>query len=291
MIADDMARTPALKALLSQYDRRIKKIIYEASRALQGDVPLLMVKESIYVVSLCAKSSGVIGEVKQVFDLRQRLSDAELQDEINLMAGGGGSVLRTVAENLKVELGDVKQSLDMASQGVADTDYGDVADTLLRVAGTLVMINLNKESQQIKARAANVRTWTVDQVDPQGLDFQELVDDLLLVENAVAGLERSLSPADEMHREANNKHISLYQLDEARVAVVGECRAGLALTKRAVGSFMESNWDSMHLTNVPSTLGSVSGGLTFLELDRAKGIMDACRNYIEHTLWSRFLIH
>ena len=168
--------------------------IRDSSRALQGDVPLLMVKESIYVVSLCAKSSGVIGEVKQVFDLRQRLSDAELQDEINLMAGGGGSVLRTVAENLKVELGDVKQSLDMASQGVADTDYGDVADTLLRVAGTLVMINLNKESQQIKARAANVRTWTVDQVDPQGLDFQELVDDLLLVELSLIHISEPTRP-------------------------------------------------------------------------------------------------
>ena len=43
----------------------------------------------------------------------------------------------------------------------------------------------------------------------------------------------------------------------------------------------------MHLTNVPSTLGSVSGGLTFLELDRAKGIMDACRNYIEQTLLAK----
>ena len=41
MIADQMALTPARKALLSQYDRQIKKIIYEGSRALQSDVPVL----------------------------------------------------------------------------------------------------------------------------------------------------------------------------------------------------------------------------------------------------------
>jgi len=68
---------------------------------------------------------------------------------------------------------------------------------------------------------------------------------------------------------------------------VGECRSGLTLTKRAVASFVENNWDSMHLTNVPATLTSVSGGLTFLELDRAKAVMDACRNYIEQVLLAR----
>ena len=288
MIADQMALTPARKALLSQYDRQIKKIIYEGSRALQSDVPLLMVKESIYVVSLCSRASGVLAEIKQVYDLRSRLTDAELQDEIALMSGGSGSVLRTVAENLKTELADVKQSLDLAAQGVADTDYADVAESLMRVAGTLVMVHLNQEAALLKERAAKVRQWQAGNVDPQGLEFQGLVDDLLAIENAVAGLERSLTPADDIRNaETRNSKISLYQLDEARVAVVGECRSGLTLTKRAVASFVENNWDSMHLTNVPPTLAAVSGGLTFLELDRAKGVMDACRSYIEQVLLAR----
>lgn len=285
MLADDMVLTPARKALLSQYDRQIKKIIYEGGRALQSDVPLLMIKESIYVVSLCSRASGVLSEIKQVYDLRSRLTDRELQDEIALMSGGSGSVLRTVAENLKVELADVKQSLDLASQGVADNDYEDVANSLKRIAGSLVMVHLESQAQILKERAEKVRAWKTQNIDPQGLDFQELVDDLLTVENAIAGLERSLVPQDDMHRNENtNSKVSLYQLDEARVAVVAECRSGLTLTKRAVGSYVENNWDAMHLSNVPGTLAAVSGGLTFLELGRARAVMDACRSYIEQTL-------
>tara|TARA_R110002073_G_scaffold25832_1_gene85100 strand:- start:49576 stop:51270 length:1695 start_codon:yes stop_codon:yes gene_type:complete len=284
MIADEMVLTPARKALLSQYDRQIKKVIYEGVRVLQADVPLLMVKESIYVASLCSQSSGLIGEVKQVYDLRPRLTAAVLQDETVLMSGGGGSVLRTVAGNLKTELGDVKQSLEMASQGVADTDYADVADALGRIAGTLIMVNLNQEAAKIRERATIVRAWKSEAIDPMGLEFQEFIDDLLSIENAIAGLERTMTPLDDVKNQEHNSRISLYQLDEARVAVVGESRSGLALTKRGVASYVESSWDHMHLANIPSTLASVSGGLTFLNLHRAKAVMDACRQYIEQTL-------
>ena len=68
------------------------------------------------------------------------------------------------------------------------------------------------------------------------------------------------------------------------MAVVGECRSGLTLMKRAVTSYMDNNWDRMHLSNLPGTLASVSGGLVFLELDRAKGVMEAAREYVEQTL-------
>ena len=172
----------------------------------------------------------------------------------------------------------------LAAQGVADTDYNDVADELDRVAGTLTMVKLDKEAAQVRERANEVRDWKADQVDLEGLGFQKLVDDLLMVENAVATLERRVAPGDDVHKEARNKGISLYQLDAARMTVVQECRSGLALTKRSVSSFLDNNFDRMHLSSLPGTLSGVVGGLTFLELDRARAVLEACRNYIEQTL-------
>jgi hypothetical protein len=58
----------------------------------------------------------------------------------------------------------------------------------------------------------------------------------------------------------------------------------LTLTKRAIASYVESNFDPAHLGNIPASLEGVSGGLTFLELSRARAVMDACRNYIEQAL-------
>ena len=68
------------------------------------------------------------------------------------------------------------------------------------------------------------------------------------------------------------------------MTVVAECRAGVSLTKRSLSSYIDSGGDRMHLSNVPAVLGGLSGGLTFLELIRAKAIVEGCRTYIESKL-------
>ena len=284
MISDEMKLTPARKHLLSQFDRQIKRLVYEGEHALDSDAPLLLIKDSVYIVSLCQHDQGLIGEIKRAFSVSARFSDAALQDELSLMSGAGGSVIRTVAVAMKEELAGIKNALDLAAQGAADTDYGELADTLARLAGTLIMIGQNRESAQIRSRAEQVRNWRAGAIDPEGMDFQGLVDDLLMVENAVATLERRFAPVDDINREVRNTRISLYQLDEARMTVVGECRAGMSLTKRSLTSFIDSQGDRMHLSNVPAVLTGVAGGLMFLELDRARAVLEGCRRFIEQQL-------
>ncbi|MCG8393221.1 MAG: hypothetical protein MI745_09070 [Pseudomonadales bacterium] len=283
MVADDMAVTAARKALLSQYDRQLKKLVYDGEQALSQEAPLLLIKESLYIISLSRVEGGIIGEVKEGFGLKSDVSDTVLQRELALMTGASGSVIRSVASAMRDEIGDLKESLDMASQGVADTNYHSVAESLSRLGSTLAMIGKDDEAKVVKQRAAQVSKWAPDQ-DVESADFQSLVDDLLMVENVAANLERSLAPEDDVHRASNNTSISLYQLDDARMTVVGECRAGLALAKRSISSFMDNNWDSMHLTNLPGTFASIAGGLMFLELERAKAVTEACHKYIAQRL-------
>ncbi len=285
MYRDQMAITPARKALLSQYDRQLKKLVYSGDQAVTEDAPLLLIKESLYIVSLSAQNSGVIGNVKQAFGLKSEVNDVVLQRELLFMTGASGSVTRSVASAMRDEIADLKESLDLASQGVADTNYESVAAGLNRLGSTLDMINKDKESRAIKQRAQDVARWAPDQ-NVEGEAFHALVDDLLIVENVVAGLERSINPEDDVHRSANNSRISLYQLNDARMTVVGECRAGLALAKRSISSFMDNNWDAMHLSNLPGTFASIAGGLMFLELDRAKAVTEACHKYISNRLLS-----
>ncbi|EKF74905.1 hypothetical protein A11A3_06725 [Alcanivorax hongdengensis A-11-3] len=283
MVMEGMALTPARKNLLAQYDRQLKRVVYEGERALASEAPLLLIKESLYVISLSRSTEGRIQEVKTAFDLPETTSDAFLQQELALMTGSSGSVIRSVAKALRDEIGELKETLDLASQGVADTDYASVSDGLNRVGSTLSMIGKEEDARAVKRRAEEVRRWKADQ-DVEGQDFQTLVDELLRVENVVASLERSLAPADDVHKAAHNTNISLYQLDDARMTVVGECRAGLALAKRSLSAFMENNWDSMHLSNLPGTFSSIAGGLMFLELDRARAVTAACHQYINQRL-------
>ncbi|MCH8542802.1 MAG: hypothetical protein LAT61_04455 [Alcanivorax sp.] len=284
MISDDMTLSAARKSLLSQYDRQIKRLVYEGERALDADVPLLLIKESVYVVSLCSHSDGLVGEIKRAFNVEQTLTDAVLQEEMALMSGASGSVIRSVAVALKEELRDIQSTLDLAAQGIADTNYDELSDTLLRLSGSLVMVGQAAEAELMRGRAAEVRRWRPESIDMEGEAFQSLVDDLLTVENAVATLERKYAPADDINREVRNSRISLYQLDEARMSVVAECRAGVSLTKRSLSAYIDNGGDRMHLANVPAVLGGVAGGLTFLELLRGKAIVDGCREYIDGSL-------
>ena len=123
MYCDQMAITPARKALLSQYDRQLKKLVYDGDQAVTEEAPLLLIKESLFIVSLSAEDSGTIGDVKQAFGLKSEVSDTVLQRELALMTGASGSVIRSVASAMRDEIADLKESLDLASQGVADTNY------------------------------------------------------------------------------------------------------------------------------------------------------------------------
>lgn len=284
LLRDNMALTQARKALLGQFDRQMKRLVYDAATGEHGDVPLLLIKNSLYLVSLSSYNGGVIGEVKQAFDLRTTMSDRELQQERAVMSSGS-SVIKTVAKALKEELEDVKKTLDFVSQGAADVNFGDVGAALARIASTLLMVGQAKESEQVKQQAAVASSWGTRKADPESMDFQQFIDSLVVVENAVALLEKRIAPQDDVHQQATNTTISLYQLDDARMTVVGECRGALALVKRAVSTYAEGK-DPMHLVNLPTILGGASGGLTFLNLPRARAVLDSCRQYVEQSLLS-----
>lgn len=280
---DQLLITPARKALLAQYDRQLKKLVYDGDRAQQQEAPLLLIKESLYLTSLGTGAGPAAAQVRTAFGLEQGVSDQELQRELALMTGSRGSVIRSVAGALKDEINQIKDILDLAAQGVTDSDYPGVAGALHRVASTLEMIGKEQEANALRQRAQAVAAWPAD-IGVDSEPFHALVDDLLAAENTVASLERSLAPSDDVRREATNSRISLYQLDEARLTVVAECRAGLALAKRSLAAFMENRWDPMHLTNLPGTFASISGGLMFLELERARRVITACRRHIEEQL-------
>ena len=107
---------------------------------------------------------------------------------------------------------------------------------------------------------------------------------MLYVESMVASLERGdrrdskpqvARPGMEAEAFAN------HQLTEACIVVIDEATAGLALAKRAITAYLESNGEKLHLANVPFSLQAVRGGLRFLEQERAAELIGACADFIQ----------
>ena len=54
-------------------------------------------------------------------------------------------------------------------------------------------------------------------------------------------------------------------LQEAIWVVADEARSALTLAKRAITAFIESDYDKLHLANLPGTLRSIWGGLQMVD--------------------------
>lgn len=283
--------TTPRKTLLGMIDRQIKALVFQGLGTLQREPVQSLVKECLYVVALAAKPGVVAKQILETYAIpADRLTDERLQTQHDTMFGPGGSVMRAVVEALREELSFIKEQLDLGARGGQEEEDGfaRVAEALSRIANTLHLLGQQEVSAALKSKVDVIAGWDKDAVDGESEEFQSVADVLLYVENSVAmllpRLSGTLGAANDEMDELRQRGMSLSHLDEARKLVVGESRAGLSLAKRAITSYMDSNWDGMHLTNVPTTLKSVWGGLIFLQMGRAAEVLRSCEGFISNRL-------
>src|SRR5690606_16869515 len=145
-------------------------------------------------------------------------------------------------------------------------------------------VGLTSAGNSLSAQLATVASWNDSDTAPPVSQLHKLADAVLYVEGMVASLERGEGRDNRpAQAEPGNEADSFagHQLNEARIVVVDEAQAGLALAKRAITAYLEAGGDRMHLANVPFSLQAVRGGLWFLEQQRAALLVGACADYIQ----------
>ena len=223
--------------------------------------------------------------MREVFGLTPLpFTDHLLEEEYQRLAGPGQAVMRSLSTAIREELASVKDMLDLLERGTLQGEtLGTLHALLGKLAKTLGMVGLNSAGNSLGAQLPQVAAWS-EETPPQAEQLHKLADAVLYVEGMVASLERGegrdLRPAAvEPGNEADS--FATHQLNEARIVVVDEAQAGLALAKRAITAYLESAGDKMHLSNVPFSLQAVRGGLWFLEQRRAAMLVGACADYIQ----------
>lgn len=269
------------KQLFSRLDRELKQVLgnpaYEAPRSL--------LKELLYVVALADSRGPLASQVRQVFSLSPLpFTDHLLEDESQRLAGPGQAVMRSLSSAIREELASLKDLLDLIERGTAQAEaYSNLHNLLGKLAKTLGMVGLSSAASTLQAQLGDVSGWSLERTpDPEVI--QRLADAVLYVESMVASLERGDRRENKpqvarpgMEAEAFANH----QLTEACIVVIDEATAGLALAKRAITAYLESNGEKLHLANVPFSLQAVRGGLRFLEQERAAELIGACADFIQ----------
>jgi hypothetical protein len=194
-----------------------------------------------------------------------------------------------MAAVLKDELRSTKEILENASQMGEDgiADYDELIQTLNKVADILSVVGLVSASNTLKEELVKIESWKASNVPTDPKELIEVADALLYVESTISGLEK-LNLSDEELNMANSlarrEVIASTQLAEAELLVIQEAESGLALVKRALNSYSESNYDNAHIQNVASTLNTVRGGLIVLNLGRAAAVVAGCVQFVEQKL-------
>jgi len=192
--------------------------------------------------------------------------------------------MRSLSSAIREELASLKDLLDLIERQTAPAEsYANLHSLLGKLAKTLGMVGLSSASSTLQAQLPVVSGWSADYLpDPQAL--LKLADAVLYVESMVASLERGErreSGRQLAHPGREAEAFANHQLAEACIVVIGEATAGLALAKRAITAYLESNGEKLHLANVPFSLMAVRGGLRFLEQDRAADLIGACADFIQ----------
>jgi hypothetical protein len=148
-------------------------------------------------------------------------------------------------------------------------------------------VGLTAAGSTLKQEITKIEGWRDSGETGDAKDLLEVADALLYVESTVSGLDQ-LHLSDDKLAQANSiaraEVIASSQLAEAEMVVIQEAESGLALVKRALNSFAESNYDRGHIKNVTATLHGVRGGMIVLHLDRAANVVAACTEFIDESL-------
>ncbi|GGE38507.1 hypothetical protein GCM10007421_10510 [Halopseudomonas oceani] len=274
--------TPMRKKLFAALDREIRNALASgASHRLNEG----LLRELLYMVALADPSCDRCVEVSTAYQLPDPgFTEYELNEAFARLHGPGIDVMRSVAEALREEVNAIKDLLDLLARNAGDSDQSleSLSSGLDRLWKTLAMLDLKAESDAISAISGRLDDWQPGRLDV----LEQVADAVLRAETAVNRLDSSLFGGESTSGDKSEFGEPL-ELKEARIVLIEESQAGLALAKRAITAYMESGNDAMHLLNVPPSLETVRGGLVFLGMGRAARIINMAARFIRETMLER----
>ena len=291
----ELETTTAVKSVLGQVDRQLKRIIDHGEDQLAEAPPEDLLKNMLYYVARSGDSSERVRAIQERFALDSLLPDT--QDVANNQDTGGyrpgSDILQSVSDALREDLTTIKDALDLyvrSDQGEPERLSG-VADTLRRVADTLGMLGLGIPRRVVREQVPVVeRMANGDSADEQ--ELMEFARALLYVESALHGLtegEDSLT-TQQGSMEVGDESVALQDSDlfdlEYRAVyqtAIREAVSDVGGIKDALVGLMEGRGEDP-LAGMDSLLRRLQGALEMLDLQHAGMLLDAAGQCIREEI-------
>lgn len=278
------------KRLFSALDRHIKQLQSAGPEGLEQPPEPSLLKEMLYLIALSRASGARTDAVVKAYGLEPLpYTDAELVRELEFLKGPSAATIDSMGAVLKDELRSTKNILERAAQGGTELlrESPELLETLKKVADILSVVGLVSPSNSLKEEIQKIQRWqkSDETIDPD--ELLAVADTLLYIESSVSGLGK-MNLSDErlakLNATSRDEIIANSQLAEAEELVLEEAESGLAMIKRALTSYAESNYDVGHIKNVATTLTTIRGGMILLNRPRSAAVLHSCSRFIEESL-------
>ena len=274
----------AVKLLMGQVDRQLKKIIDHGESALTKEPPAELEKNLLYYVASASSSGERVNELKDKFKLADALPDAETLEQAKVdLTGPNAELMQTVSTVLLDNLLQVKDGLDV----IMRADEQDLsrlpalADELTQIADTLGMLGFGKQRQTIQEQSVILKAIAagdkqLDESELMGIAQALLTVENLLQGNAVNAMDSSADLSMEMTAETQH-----HQIVET---VMNEAKANLAKVKDALSLYIDMPRNTGLISDVPASLDQIRGGFEMLGMEKAAELIAGCRDYVNTSM-------
>jgi hypothetical protein len=274
IINEEYELTQARRVLLGRIDSIMRSMIKEGLIVFTAQPANELHKDLLHLVSLSVNSDGIVGDIKDSYRISQGMLEKDLKVERNLLSGPDVGAYESLSKAFNEEIAHVKEALDSAAKNnLSEEGFGALSEKLSKLADILHVIDEKSLAKRLKEQNSNVIALASLEEEERVDALAKIADDMLQVELASSHFGRSQPKTDGENVVVTGHYI------EARIILFDEIESGLAMAKRAIGSFVESN-DKLHLVNISASLMGVRGALIFLGEVRASAIVDATINYL-----------
>ncbi|MCG8609093.1 MAG: chemotaxis protein [Pseudomonadales bacterium] len=285
----NMELTKPRKRLFMRIEKYTKELVYVGKVVTGKTAPDSIIKELVYMLALSGSHNEEVMFVLGGYGKEpMRFNEKQLVSHRKQLFGPGLDVLQSLAGALQEEVVQLKDKLDIIERGIDpdQSDFSVIVSTFKRLSDTLSMLDLHKLSELTRSQAKILENWSDSGTVPSEDELLGIADAVLAVEQAAHKIvDHGISAeADDTAMPENLNVNQSPFLTEALIVVNSEAQGGLALTKRAITTYYESNFDKMHLANVYSSLNAVRGSMILIGQERLANSLKACADCIQKEL-------
>ncbi len=278
-----LATSVAIKRLMGQADREIKRLATDGEGAYSKEPPTELLNNLLYYVARATSHSERVDQIREAYNLIDLIpGDDQVEELRQMLAAPSANLMRTVADAIRQDLTAAKDVLDIfARTGMENVaELEPQVDMLRKISDTLGVLGLASLREAVAVHSDELRDIVQSGAKPDEARLVGLAAALLSVEDALdAELIALVEPAESAEEAEFDVEIDS-DFQQVTQAVMRECVVNIARIKDAITGVMGHTDDRADIAELEVLVGGIQSGLAMLGKDRALAVIGKAGEHI-----------